>query len=601
MDIKCPACNQENHQPDGLTLRFCQKCGEKLPEAVAEQDSADGLDSSKIPKELKIPSKKNKKRWMIPVFSVLAGIVLATVGLLAKDYIIEFFTDDQQPEVVETEAGYDTITPFRVSVPGKGYGRAEGVYQSCLDRLENLSDAPIKWSYLSSSDTAGALKDKIASGKYPEVVLGNYFTAEDISKYSEDGVLIPLDEYINPEDTPNIWSLYEKRPEIRAASVAPDGHIYTLPGVDEFGPDYLESVIWINKTWLDQLNLRVPTTLAELKRVLKAFKERDPNGNGLADEIPMTFQVSNSQSYPEALLSCWGISAKYGTYDSWLTVQNGEVKFAPILNEWKRMIAFYRDLYAEGLLDGDAFTHNSKEFQEKLASPVSTVGVVWAAQNPMWNAEEYIAIAPFGADRRTKPAWWIHPDFKGTRDAFCVFKSCKNPGAAIRWIDKMYDFENSVQNTFGEYDFAISQNEEGTIIWNQPPEEETINAYVHQCVLSSDMPGTIFKEDYGTKIELSLEQQEKMSIYHIYEKHLDDEVWPRPYCTVEETAVITDLSSDIFEMVSAKMTAWVIGAEDLEASWDQYLIDLEQMGVLDLLSIYQTAYARYLEALSRTM
>lgn len=43
---------------------------------------------------------------------------------------------------------------------------------------------------------------------------------------------------------------------------------------------------FINRTWLDRLGLAVPTTIEELTDVLRAFRDRDPNGNGLADEIP---------------------------------------------------------------------------------------------------------------------------------------------------------------------------------------------------------------------------------------------------------------------------------------------------------------------------
>ena len=45
--------------------------------------------------------------------------------------------------------------------------------------------------------------------------------------------------------------------------------------------------IWINQTWLDNLGLDVPTTTEELYTVLKAFKENDPNGNGIQDEYPL--------------------------------------------------------------------------------------------------------------------------------------------------------------------------------------------------------------------------------------------------------------------------------------------------------------------------
>ena len=38
--------------------------------------------------------------------------------------------------------------------------------------------------------------------------------------------------------------------------------------------------------WLKALNLEVPTTFEELEEVLYAFRDGDPNGNGLKDEVP---------------------------------------------------------------------------------------------------------------------------------------------------------------------------------------------------------------------------------------------------------------------------------------------------------------------------
>ncbi len=46
--------------------------------------------------------------------------------------------------------------------------------------------------------------------------------------------------------------------------------------------------LWIYKPWLDKLGLKMPETTEELYQVLKAFKEQDPNGNGQADELPLS-------------------------------------------------------------------------------------------------------------------------------------------------------------------------------------------------------------------------------------------------------------------------------------------------------------------------
>lgn len=58
-----------------------------------------------------------------------------------------------------------------------------------------------------------------------------------------------------------------------------------------YNPDIYNNT-FINKKWLDAVGAEVPTTTEEFAEVLRLFKENDPNGNGEADEIPMTFIFS---------------------------------------------------------------------------------------------------------------------------------------------------------------------------------------------------------------------------------------------------------------------------------------------------------------------
>ena len=53
--------------------------------------------------------------------------------------------------------------------------------------------------------------------------------------------------------------------------------------------------MWYNGTWLDKLNVKeLPKTTDELYDLLTRFKNEDPNGNGKADEIPLTDVDMNS-------------------------------------------------------------------------------------------------------------------------------------------------------------------------------------------------------------------------------------------------------------------------------------------------------------------
>lgn len=84
------------------------------------------------------------------------------------------------------------------------------------------------------------------------------------------------------KNAPNIMNMFEKYPIIRKVLTAPDGEIYNLAEVFIEGNEVAPKSLIIRKDWLDKLNLEIPETIDDWYTVMKAFKEQDPNGNGIA-------------------------------------------------------------------------------------------------------------------------------------------------------------------------------------------------------------------------------------------------------------------------------------------------------------------------------
>ena len=129
------------------------------------------------------------------------------------------------------------------------------------------------------------------------------FSNYDLTNYGADGTFINLDPYITPEIMPNLSAILEENPNIRSAITMSDGCIYGLPAAEQMGTagigkeeDYsiytIPQFSMINKAWLDDLGLAVPTTLEELHTALKAFKDNDMShkfyGNDAGITIPMS-------------------------------------------------------------------------------------------------------------------------------------------------------------------------------------------------------------------------------------------------------------------------------------------------------------------------
>ena len=122
---------------------------------------------------------------------------------------------------------------------------------------------------MSSEDGWDEKKGLLFAGELPDAFYGQgILTDVDVIKYASQGILIPLEDMIE-EYCPNISKLLENE-EYRKALTAPDGHIYCLPSLTELSPKTHEK-LFINKTWLDQLGLPLPTTLEEFEETLKAL------------------------------------------------------------------------------------------------------------------------------------------------------------------------------------------------------------------------------------------------------------------------------------------------------------------------------------------
>ncbi len=81
--------------------------------------------------------------------------------------------------------------------------------------------------------------------------------------------------------------------EEKIRKYAASGEVYIpekTTGYTGYGQKELDGageIMWINYEWLENLGLSMPKTTDELAAVLRSFKEKDPNGNGIADEIAL--------------------------------------------------------------------------------------------------------------------------------------------------------------------------------------------------------------------------------------------------------------------------------------------------------------------------
>ncbi len=209
---------------------------------------------------------------------------------------------------------------------------------------------------------------------------------------ADAGVLVPLDEYFDKETgIADLFYAACEREGVDADYIlnltrSSDGHIYGLPNYGEGAlPNMYSLRAFINQKWLDALNLKAPTTIDELTEVLIAFRDGDPNGNGIKDEIPMTGSSANDLSASASAL-CWlqNLFIYRDRSDNLflpLDQTDGKLDVSYDKEEYREYLKYVNMLVKEGLLDQAAFTQTTNEMRVQLKADVETVGMMFGSAN----------------------------------------------------------------------------------------------------------------------------------------------------------------------------------------------------------------------------
>ena len=456
----------------------------------------------------------------------------------------------------------------------------------------------------------------------PDVLLvsGTTLTPEAILNYGANGVFAMLDEYIaDSELMPNYNAIpAEDKAIMETAQTMADGHTYSLSRYEPETWNLTPNRTFINRAWLDKLGLEMPTSTDELKEVLIAFRDGDPNGNGLADEIGVYGWQSGTygQNIIASLMNSF-VFWDSGIVNGGLSLdEDGKTVIAPFTTEgWRDGLRYLNDLYKEGLLSASTFTDSDTQYRATLNEETNCVGLTSSGSLSSWpdaannaNFLEMELMPPLtGPDGVCYTPYY---EYTPNQVAF-IFEGTDKMDLAIRFLDAFYDHDTSLVARFGE---------EG-VDWTRDPEflATTSNSYITAGVYDSPSLSYISNQwleitnrtwravtpRYSTLVEGNSvtngmvtfnpedpTQLNAKSEEYYYDKH-PEKVLPQLHYTVDEANRIQQAITNIPDYVNQSLARFITGDLDVDgADWDTYLSNLENMGLSEWLEVAQAAYDR---------
>jgi putative aldouronate transport system substrate-binding protein len=458
-----------------------------------------------------------------------------------------------------------------------------------FQKLEERTGVQVEWEYSGKDWNTKKPLFLAAPDELPDVIMTKLLNEGDVVRNQE--LFWPLDDLIN-EYAPNIKAMLEADPMMANFARAYDGHIYGLPQKMPARPETY--CVWgINQVWLDRLGLAMPETTEEFYHVLKAFKERDPNGNGLADEIPCTFLglEERNRGFMD-IFPAFGVNE---TTDYWLSVSGGKVRYIAAQEGFKEATMFLHRLYAEGLLDPETFTQDRNQLLAKTNPSGNNPEIVGVSSN--WGRyfqygeahnSHYALLLPLKGPKGHR-GWRRAPEtVQGTRYVLEIPRSARHPEIAIRWADTLYDKVTSLELYFGPLGTTLTENEDGSFTSLAAPPGFKGN-WTWNYALNDNTPcyaadsTVVHMEDQNMAEQL--EDKKVLSQWYMRE------YYPMVALSPEEIDELAILRTDIHSTTTHQFASWVVNG-GVEKEYDAFLKTLHGMGLEGMLAIYQAAYDR---------
>lgn len=433
--------------------------------------------------------------------------------------------------------------------------------------------------YASYNDVA---QPRLAAGQdLPDIVR----VQEGEAKLAKSGLFVPLNELLDKYGF-NLSRFFEQYPLLKPALTAPDGNIYFIPYI--YTTESNSRTMMLNVPFLKTLGKSLDDikTVDDLYDYLVLVRDNDVNGNGDPnDEIPLFLRSGTIN----LLAMYWGLDIP--NTNGYAINDEGKVYNCYLTDAYRDFLTFVNKLYNENLINKEFLSANYD--MQTAAFAENTVGSI---MHFVSNASSYSAAIDSKWDFFTdEPLMQIIalPNPQGQPVVygrgivgvnFGITRFCKDPEAAMKFMDYLYSEEVGLQTWYGT---------EGTDYQIVDGKFEFSKQYYEDVDRYRDMSGyncdafPSYQYDYSAiQCKTIVEQTRAVAPYTWNPTRLNK------YYTDEQQEVLDTYLTDLNTFISESTTAFMIGTRSIADEWDSFVEGARAMGVDEVIRVYQEAEDR---------
>ena len=419
-----------------------------------------------------------------------------------------------------SESGSDIVKPEKIKIMVDGTVMTKVNNREAFEqRWEELTGIELEIIQPDHDAYYDVLGQTFASGpeNWPDAII---LSSTYYSGYAEEGALW---------DMTQAWENSELKASGRVTgedvieNMKLNGVLYGFPVTRGNG-----CITYVKKAWLDNCGLEAPTNYEEYLKMLDAFTNGDPDGNGIDGD---TYGVSAAEFMgKEAPYTNFLPEFYQGAYPSFIKGEDGVWYDGFTQDDFKAALTRLREAYQAGYIDKETLTNGTNDCRNKFYEDKFGVFTYWAGT---WNSNLKNNLISNGLDGELvalEPIAEVGTYVERNSPVWAITEACENPEGVYKYlIESMLDggdmqtlwtygvedihwstkAETVLENTYAEGEFHLTESLErpGTqytkqhldpmlaiVEWNNDPGSETVapeakssqlsfNANCHQAQL----------------------------------------------------------------------------------------------------------------------
>lgn len=362
-------------------------------------------------------------------------------GLLAFSMVGCGNSSTTKATSTSTSTSTDTTSTDEVVKPEKITMMVNGTFlkpaqkqEELVAKYKELTGIDLEITSIDHNSYNDQLALAFASGDVPDVVI---LSAEYYSAYASQGALADISEY---------WTNSEAKASGRINEQYIDS-LYINDGLYGFAAQRGNGcVTYLRQDWLDKLGLSVPNTYDEYIKVLEAFTNNDPDGNGAKDTYGVTAAgiMTTDAPFTNYLPEFW-----QGAYPDVYQKEDGT--WVDGFAEQATIDALQRlkDAYQSGVIDMEITTNKTSSCRDKLYSSKVGAFTYWAGKWHMTLEENIKAITPDATLVALPPITELGQYTERQSPVIAITNKCENPAGVFKYL-----FETMIDGAEGQMLFT---------------------------------------------------------------------------------------------------------------------------------------------------